>query len=163
MTNNNLLKAMDIIDEHKDKLGDGDYLSLCNLLKKVSDESTSLFQNNNVDIPNLGLFIPCRLTFIEPRVVLPHNENCGPRCRIHKSGIMNFKHILPTALHTSLLTEMQEMINQNGVCDITELNNEYAVFLHRACIDSINIEENRDAQHAKINYKSILITKINRY
>jgi|SRR6056300_554811 hypothetical protein len=54
---NELLEVMQLIDRNSDKLPEGDYLSICNRLKKVYNERndpTFFFDYENFEIPLMG-------------------------------------------------------------------------------------------------------------
>lgn len=127
-TKQELMNMMELIDGIKDKIGDGNYLQLCNSLKKVSDKQTQtndideeevLVWGNDIDI---NAKYDCVVEFLEPRIIQEHNDTCTSECQVHKPYIRNIHHaysgiILTGADVSNILFDLQTLGHHNTIDD----------------------------------------------
>lgn len=123
-TRQELMDMMELIDTIKDKIGDGNYLQLCNSLKKVSDKQ--LQSNDTYDIDEDGPVwgydleinakYECEVEFLEPKLVLDHNDSRAKHhIRLVHHGCDGI--ILTGAEVSNIVWDLQNIAHHNTMDD----------------------------------------------
>ncbi|MFO0089421.1 MAG: hypothetical protein ACK518_01165 [bacterium] len=119
-TKQELMNMMELIDTIKDKIGDGNYLQLCNSLKKVSDKQVQSTNPHDEEVVvwgndlDINAKYDCVVEFLEPRLIL--NDSCT------KAYIRMISHgcggiILTGADVSNILFDLQSLGHHNTIDD----------------------------------------------
>lgn len=173
-TKQELMNIMEVVDNIKEQIGDGNYLQLCNSLKRISDMKckdldsipmhTELYQVLDEAVDDVepdGLYT-CRIYFTEPRVVLIHDDDCGVRCRRHKPIIMAYSHVVNNVHLTGIeLEDVLMDLRDEGQHRVLTPNFRVSWTLYRRLHLHLRLlDQPQDLPKAKISDKSFIITKI---
>lgn len=169
-TKQELMNMMELIDTIKDQIGDGKYLQLCNSLKKVSDkqgQSTDVDAEEEVELwgddIDINAKYHCVIEFLEPRIIVNHNDSCTNRCRLHKPHIRSIHHgcsgvFLSGCEVLNVLFDLQNLGHHNTI------DNRYtsrSIRLHLALELFLRARhEPMDDTKFKISFKSFTVLNI---
>ena len=169
-----LISMMNTIDTIKEQIGDGNYLQLCNNLKRISDikcrelESVPLHDelyrvlDEALDDVELDRLYDCRVYFTETRVFSIHDDDCGVSCRRHKRIIMAYSHIVNNVYLTG--RELEDVLldlRDEGQHRVLMPNFRVSCTLYRRLHLHLRLlQEPKDLPKAKIGDKCFIVTKI---
>lgn len=175
MNSDKLMKLMELIDEHKETLGDGDYLNACNLLKDINSDQNNIAPRDPINeaIRTLGTepirggvrglnYLPngflsfdqfrVSIAGFEPIVDINHNEDCTPRCRRHKPNIKHEFRVMEISMFAEDIRRADLNLRVKGAWDSST-----ATYYVK---EQLEERSNPDAPHARIKGKSFIITDI---